>query len=564
MSKLKDLKNAKSLTDLAKLLGFKPKALAYILYVMPKELRYAEFEIPKRTGGLRKISAPCSKLKKLQKNLSDLLLICCDELHSQRESQHNRKIYSAISHGFVRKKSIITNAANHRSRRYVFNLDLNDFFGTITFPRIRGFFIENKNFNLDPTVATLIAQIACNNDALPQGSPSSPVISNLLAHILDIRIVALVSKVGCTYSRYADDLTFSTNKNNFPEELAKFDDVEKLWSEGEVLRNIVNSSGYKINSSKTRMQEKRSRQEVTGLIVNSKVNSRVEYRKSVRAMAYSLFETGKFHRNISRLNDEGKIIVIKELGKMSELNGMLNFVDMLSDYNRGKDRTSSVGNEHLRKEPRKMVQLNTNERIYRDFLFYKYFYSSDTPTIICEGKTDYVYLQCAIRKLHQKFPMLAGVNASGKIEFKIKFFRFSALTSKLFGLSGGATQLKQFIIDYDDACSRFKAAGLNKPVIVVLDNDAEAKPIYSLIKNYLNINVDGSELFYEYKRNLYIVATPLLPGLKETMIENCFSTDVTEKILSGKKFSWANDYKKDETYGKKYLAEYVVKKSAIQ
>ena len=102
-------------------------------------------------------------------------------------------------------------------RRWVFNLDLEDFFPSINFGRVRGFLLKNRDFRAESEHrATVISQIACHENSLPQGSPCSPVISNLVAHLLDMRLVRLASSVGCTYSRYADDLTFSTNKKIFP------------------------------------------------------------------------------------------------------------------------------------------------------------------------------------------------------------------------------------------------------------------------------------------------------------------------------------------------------------
>ena len=117
-------------------------------------------------------------------------------------------------------RSIITNARQHRNRRYVFNVDIQDFFGSINFGRIRGYFIADKNFQLQSKVATVLAQIACFENALPQGSPCSPIISNLIGHIVDIHLAKLAARVGCTYTRYADDLTFSTNKPTFPNQIA--------------------------------------------------------------------------------------------------------------------------------------------------------------------------------------------------------------------------------------------------------------------------------------------------------------------------------------------------------
>jgi RNA-directed DNA polymerase len=214
MSKLAALKASTSLSDLAALLAFKPKALSYVLYKQPEANKYTVFLIPKRNGGERTIKAPVDALKLIQQRLSNLLQDCVDEVNTSK----NRKDRTA--HGFKRKRSIITNARQHRHRRYVFNLDLEDFFPSINFGRVRGFFIKTKDFELHPDVATVIAKIACHENSLPQGSPCSPVISNLVAHLLDMRLVSLASAAGCTYSRYADDLTFSTNKKNFPADVA--------------------------------------------------------------------------------------------------------------------------------------------------------------------------------------------------------------------------------------------------------------------------------------------------------------------------------------------------------
>src|SRR5690606_34283132 len=105
-----------------------------------------------------------------------------------------------------------TNAAVHKGKRTILNLDLDDFFGQFNFGRVRGYFIANKHFELDPHIATVIAQIACYENSLPQGSPCSPVIANLITASLDMRLLRLANSCGCSYSRYADDITFSTRK----------------------------------------------------------------------------------------------------------------------------------------------------------------------------------------------------------------------------------------------------------------------------------------------------------------------------------------------------------------
>jgi RNA-directed DNA polymerase len=157
--------------------------------------------------------------------------------------------------------------------------------------------MKDRNFALRPEVATVLAQIACYQNSLPQGSPCSPVISNLVGHLLDIRLGKLAFDTGCTYSRYADDITFSTNKPQFPSSIARLiPDQNHTWEVSQKLQEIVTRTGFAINTQKTRMQYRTSRQDVTGLVVNSKVNIRSEYRRTVRAMAHRLFMTGRFER----------------------------------------------------------------------------------------------------------------------------------------------------------------------------------------------------------------------------------------------------------------------------
>ena len=245
-SRIASLRAAESLSDLARILDFTPSRVSYILYVRTPVDNYTSFQIPKRSGGHRTIHAPVHGLKLLQRRLSDLLQDCVDEIgHATDRS-------SRVAHGFVRTKSIVTNARQHRRRRWVFNLDLEDFFPSINFGRVRGFLIKNRHFELNQRVATVIAQIACHGNSLPQGSPSSPVLSNLIAHILDMRLVRFAAAAGCTYSRYADDLTFSTNKAHFPAEVAvaaNRGDVQ-LWNVSPTLQDVIRRSGFSINGQK--------------------------------------------------------------------------------------------------------------------------------------------------------------------------------------------------------------------------------------------------------------------------------------------------------------------------
>ena len=136
MAALKLLQDANGLHDIAHLLGFTPKALAYLIRGMHPAIRYSQFEIPKRSGGKRTISAPNEKLKLLQKRLAKHLHLCELEIEELHGVKHR------LAHGFKQGQSILTNADVHRTRRYVLNIDLSDFFGTINFGRVRGFLIK--------------------------------------------------------------------------------------------------------------------------------------------------------------------------------------------------------------------------------------------------------------------------------------------------------------------------------------------------------------------------------------------------------------------------------------
>lgn len=146
MSRLADLKSAAVRNDVAKLLQTALKDLTAILYTKPIASRYTTFEIAKR-GGMRVIKAPDEKLTLLQQKLSALLQDCLDEINAANKQK------DTIAHGFKRKRSIITNAKQHRNRRWVFNLDLQHFLPSIHFGRVRGFFIRGKTFSLKPHVA---------------------------------------------------------------------------------------------------------------------------------------------------------------------------------------------------------------------------------------------------------------------------------------------------------------------------------------------------------------------------------------------------------------------------
>lgn len=549
MSQLAKLKSAQNLHDVAALLGFKASALSFILYKKTDALKYKKFEIPKRFGGTRQICAPMPELKLLQGRLSVLLQNCVDEINI------TNGLTDRISHGFKRKHSILTNAKEHRNRKYVFNVDLTDFFGSINFGRVRGFFLKDKNFSLHKDVATVLAQIACFENALPQGSPCSPVISNLIGHVLDVHLVRLASRTGCTYSRYADDLTFSTNKPVFPTSIAnRTAGEENKWNPGKELARLVVKCGFEMNPLKTRMQYRDSRQEVTGLVVNRKVNIRSEYRHTVRAMVHNMFTKGGFDFVTKSVDDKGIAVVNKIAGTPNQLHGMLGFIDGVDLYN--KKLSSKNG------DSKSQTGTTSKETMYRRFLLFKEFYAAPIPVIICEGKTDNVYILHAIRSMAASYPQLATMNADGTIKLTVRIYKYTGnSTGRILGINGGTGELSNFIRQYSREIKKFKAPGAQQPIILLVDNDDGATKkgsIFSSVKEITKVVVTGKEPFIHVAGNMYVVPTPLEAGKTQSMIEDFFDDKTKSIPVGGKSFSLSKDFDVASHYGKHVFAQKVI------
>ena len=152
--------------DVADLLEIPYGQLLFLLYKQPDQKKYISFQIPKKSGGFRTIKKPCKGINIIQKKLKPFF-------------DKSYRIKAPV-HGFVKGKSIVTNAAQHKRQRFILNLDLEDFYGTINFGRVRGLLIS-KPFNIAPKAASVIAQTLCFQNKLPQGACTSPVISNLIA-----------------------------------------------------------------------------------------------------------------------------------------------------------------------------------------------------------------------------------------------------------------------------------------------------------------------------------------------------------------------------------------------
>ena len=550
MASIDELREANGLKDVARIIGFKPKALAYILYKVPPSSRYEKFTIPKASGGEREIMAPISQLKLAQRRLANRLQKCLDEI----EKEQGVNQYSVLSHGFKPKLSIATNARNHVNRRWVLNIDIKDFFPSINFGRVRGFFITNKHFALHPKTATVLAQIACHENALPQGAPTSPVISNLIAGILDIHLNRLARKNRCTFTRYADDITFSTNLKKFPTSIAKMESDEE-WEISNRLLKQINKCGFEVNEKKTRMQYRHSRQDVTGLIVNTKLGVKREMLKIVRAQVEELIKTGKCF--VKKTEGEE---TTHESVSVDCLRGRLAHIAWVKGQNPKNKKTKK---QTFHGQTGYM-------RTYRRFLDHQAFVGNSIPTIICEGKTDNIYIRCAImRNSGVSNTLIKEETIDGKMRrsLAVKLFRFTNTTSWVQRLNGGTGHHAILIKHYKERMNQVGAEAIEKfksPVILFVDNDSGSddtnKEAEKLVipKMSNNESIDGSKDFYYLGLNLYLVHTPKTENNGIEGIEKFLPKNVLKKKIHNKTFEPdKNKFDEDKHYRKIQLAKYV-------
>ena len=303
----------KSVEDLCEQINVPINFLKYILYV--KKNNYRLFTIPKKNGDLRLISTPNEELKYIQRQLLNYL----EENYEFLDCQH----------GFIKGKSCVTNAKQHTGKRFILNMDIEDFFNNIHFGRVRGLFM-NKPFNFSNEVATTIAKIVCYKKCLPQGAPTSPLISNMICYMMDKELNFIAKKNNCKYTRYADDITFSTDAESFPKKIAEIKDG-KVYLSDRIIKNISGgcSNGFKLNDQKTKLYKRYVRQEVTGIVVNKKLNVQSQYIKKIRATLNNISKRGFIDTYKKTFNEEALNKKQANTRLFNYLAGKINYLKMV-------------------------------------------------------------------------------------------------------------------------------------------------------------------------------------------------------------------------------------------
>ena len=331
-------------------------------------------------------------------------------------------------------------------------------------------------------------------------------------------------------------MTFSTNDPHFPEKKDIF--LNELIS-------LIEKSGFSINERKIRFSLNTQRQEVTGLVVNNKINVKREYYKTTRSMVDHIYHGMGADINGNPLS-------------INAVEGRLAYINQLDKYD----------NIHREKKRNKST-LNGREREYRQFLFYKYFYAPTKPLIVTEGKTDVIYLKAAMKKMHIRYPKLIQKKKDGSFEFLVSFFQRSDRLEYLFGISQTGADAMKNIYDlyveknknglpclYSSIQKKAKSSPL-VPVILIFDNEQITKrPLKVFLSHIGKADILKTKCSECIRGNLFVVTNPLVKGLDECEIEDLFSDELLDLVLDGKTF----DRKGSDSnthFGKAIFAKYV-------
>jgi retron-type reverse transcriptase len=325
-----------SIEELLKFLSISDKELNYLS--LHSRRLYRSRLLPKRSGGFRLLEAPNDRLKHIHR----MLLSTFEKIYVPRNSVH----------GFTKGRSVMSNAAVHQKRPFLLNIDLKNYFETITFKRVRGL-LQSLGVSLE--VANVISRLTVTNNRLPQGAPTSPILANMVSFSLDVELHNFAKKNNMRYTRYADDISLSS----FTQPICLFKERElktrKLTVEdlSEELVSIISGNGFTLNEDKLWFSDKTLRREVTGLIVNEFPNIPRKYIRNIRTILYKIDKLGyattqaEFATKFSNKKKCLKQVLRGKIEWVAQVKGRSDpvFRKLADRYN------SLLPNEHIETEP---------------------------------------------------------------------------------------------------------------------------------------------------------------------------------------------------------------------
>lgn len=245
---------------------------------------YRKFSMPKRRGGIREINAPYPSLAIIQKKIYSFLKA--------------NFINHDAAFAFIAGKNAILHAEKHVDSVELLTIDISNFFSTINKKQLYDCLLK---LNIDSSLCSYISSLCCLEDVLPQGAPSSPILSNIVFYKVDCRLNSLAKKLNIKYSRYADDLVFSGEKIS-----------PKLI---DYVTNILNNSGYEVNTKKTSLKRRSSKKIITGISISSgTLKAPKNFKRQLRNQIHIL---EKNHNNISNIKPLDPLIYERILGKIN-------------------------------------------------------------------------------------------------------------------------------------------------------------------------------------------------------------------------------------------------------
>lgn len=281
------------LDHLCALLGLKKCYVTSVIFC--SKVHYREFKIKKRSGGYREIRAPYHSLLYMQRWIYEEILLKCK--------------VNATAHGFVKKRSILTNANVHKGQAYMLKMDLKDFFPSISINWVVQVF---KDIGYTNDVAFYLASICCLEEALPQGAPTSPMLSNIVASFMDKRLYKLCQEYGYKYTRYADDIAISGSIIS-----PTFIDV---------VSGIIEDCGFEVNKKKTRLYGEQGNKIITGIsLANNEVRVPRGYRRDLEQEIFYILKYG-YDAHVKRNK-------IRKSNYLQSIIGKLNFWLMVEPQN---------------------------------------------------------------------------------------------------------------------------------------------------------------------------------------------------------------------------------------